>query len=77
MLPLLPDLLQNGGAWPKAGGATGSIRLKPEIGHGANAGEVIASINNSINTAGVEPIKAKYPAGFMHMLHFMVTCQIT
>jgi hypothetical protein len=40
---LLLLLLQNGGAWPKAGGATGSIRLKPEIGHGANAGELHCS----------------------------------
>jgi hypothetical protein len=37
-LLLLLLLLQDGGAWPRAGGATGSIRLKPEIGHGANAG---------------------------------------
>ncbi|KAF6256178.1 L-ascorbate peroxidase [Scenedesmus sp. NREL 46B-D3] len=45
---------KDGGAWPRAGGATGSIRLKPEIGHGANAG-----LQAAIDL--VEPIKAKYP----------------
>jgi len=28
--------------WPKAGGATASIRFRPEIGHGANAGLQVA-----------------------------------
>ncbi|WIA43888.1 hypothetical protein OEZ86_010299 [Tetradesmus obliquus] len=46
---------KDGGAWPKAGGATGSIRLKPEIGHGANAG-----LQAAIDL--MEPIKATYPA---------------
>ncbi|CAI5471507.1 unnamed protein product [Closterium sp. Yama58-4] len=41
--------------WPKAGGATASIRFKPEIEHGANAGLAGA-------IALLEPIKQKYPA---------------
>jgi len=40
--------------WPKAGGANGSIRFKPEIGHAANAGLQTA-------LALLKPIKAKYP----------------
>lgn len=40
--------------WPKRGGANGSIRFKPEIEHGANAGLIIA-----LNI--LKPIKAKYP----------------
>jgi L-ascorbate peroxidase len=40
--------------WPKAGGAIGSIRFKPEITHGANAG-----LANAV--ALLEPIKAAYP----------------
>lgn len=32
--------MQNVKDWPKRGGATGSIRFKPEIDHGANAGAV-------------------------------------
>ncbi|KAI8477043.1 MAG: ascorbate peroxidase [Monoraphidium minutum] len=41
-------------AWPAPGGATGSIRFKPEIGHGANAG-----LQGALDL--VEPIKQKYP----------------
>lgn len=40
--------------WPKCAGATGSIRFKPEITHGANNGLV-----NAVKL--LEPIKAKYP----------------
>jgi L-ascorbate peroxidase len=40
--------------WPKAGGAIGSIRFKPEIQHGANAG--LASAVELL-----EPVKAKFP----------------
>eukprot|EP00270_Netrium_digitus_P005050 TRINITY_DN16566_c0_g1_i1.p1 TRINITY_DN16566_c0_g1~~TRINITY_DN16566_c0_g1_i1.p1 ORF type:complete len:353 (+),score=63.69 TRINITY_DN16566_c0_g1_i1:62-1120(+) len=40
--------------WPKAGGTTGSIRFKPEIDHGANAGLINA-------LALLEPIKEKFP----------------
>lgn len=41
-------------AWPKPGGATASIRFKPEISHGANAG-----LQGAIDL--IEPIKQKYP----------------
>eukprot|EP01023_Acetabularia_acetabulum_P063533 TRINITY_DN798_c0_g1_i2.p2 TRINITY_DN798_c0_g1~~TRINITY_DN798_c0_g1_i2.p2 ORF type:complete len:316 (-),score=71.75 TRINITY_DN798_c0_g1_i2:186-1133(-) len=41
-------------AWPVPGGATASIRFKPEIEHGANAG-----LNGAINL--LEEIKSKYP----------------
>ena len=40
--------------WPAAGGAIGSIRFKPEIQHGANAG-----LANAIKL--LEPIKEKVP----------------
>lgn len=40
--------------FPQCGGANGSIRFKPEIDHGANAGLSAA-------LALLEPIKAKYP----------------
>lgn len=40
--------------WPKPGGATASIRFKPEIGHAANAG-----LQGAVDL--VEPIKQKYP----------------
>ena len=40
--------------WPKRGGANGSIRFFPELGHGANAG-LTAAINL------LTPIKEKYP----------------
>mmetsp|Transcript_1840 Transcript_1840/g.1918 ORF Transcript_1840/g.1918 Transcript_1840/m.1918 type:complete len:323 (-) Transcript_1840:68-1036(-) len=40
--------------WPKKGGANGSIRFMPEIGHGANAG-----LDKAI--ALLAPLKAKYP----------------
>jgi Peroxidase len=43
------------GEWPAAGGAIGSIRFKPEIQHGANAG-----LSNAI--ALLEPIKKAVPA---------------
>eukprot|EP00878_Enallax_costatus_P000648 GHUV01000754.1.p1 GENE.GHUV01000754.1~~GHUV01000754.1.p1 ORF type:complete len:315 (+),score=72.36 GHUV01000754.1:228-1172(+) len=46
---------QNGGPWPRAGGATGSIRLNPEIKHGANAG-----LQSAVDL--IEPIKQKHPA---------------
>lgn len=41
--------------WPKHGGANGSIRFPPEIGHGANAGLAKALVL-------LEPIKTAYPA---------------
>lgn len=41
-------------AWPKCGGANGSIRFDPEILHGANAGLKHALIL-------LEPIKAQFP----------------
>ena len=41
-------------AWPKAGGAIGSIRYAPEITHGANAG-----LANAV--ALLEPVKAAHP----------------
>jgi len=41
--------------FPKAGGATGSIRFDPEIHHGANAG-----LTNAVKL--LEPIKQKFPA---------------
>jgi Peroxidase len=41
-------------AWPKAGGAIGSIRFAPEITHGANAG-----LSNAI--AILEPVKTAFP----------------
>lgn len=41
-------------AWPKAGGAIGSIRFAPEINHGANAGLAGA-------VALLEPIKEAVP----------------
>jgi catalase (peroxidase I) len=40
--------------WPKCGGANGSIRFDPEMGHGANTGLTIA-------VALLEPIKAQFP----------------
>mgnify|MGYP001109252449 FL=1 len=40
--------------WPKAGGATGSIRFKPEIDHCCNVGLI-----NALKL--VEPIKEKCP----------------
>ena len=40
--------------WPKPGGATGTIRFMPEIGHGANAG-----LSKAI--AMLQPIKDKFP----------------
>eukprot|EP01041_Mallomonas_annulata_P011820 gene11820-24776_t len=40
--------------WPKKGGANGSIRFMPEIGHGANAG-----LHNAITL--LTPLKEKYP----------------
>lgn len=40
--------------WPQCGGANGSIRFKPEIGHGANNG-----LANGLVL--LEPIKKKYP----------------
>jgi L-ascorbate peroxidase len=40
--------------WPAAGGATASIRFKPELTHGANAG-----LNLAI--AIVEPVKVDFP----------------
>lgn len=43
------------GAWPQQGGATGSIRLNPEIKHGANAGLQAA-------VELVEPIKQRHPS---------------
>lgn len=41
-------------SWPQCGGANGSIRFKPEIGHGANAG-----LGGAL--ALIDPIKAKFP----------------
>jgi L-ascorbate peroxidase len=43
------------GEWPAAGGAIASIRYKPEIQHGANAG-----LSNAIGL--LEPIKKAVPA---------------
>lgn len=40
--------------WPSCGGANGSIRFDPEMGHGANAG-----LSNAVVL--LEPIKAKFP----------------
>lgn len=40
--------------WPQCGGANGSIRFKPEIDHGANAGLVGA-------LKLLDPIKEKFP----------------
>eukprot|EP00877_Chromochloris_zofingiensis_P002171 jgi/Chrzof1/11955/Cz06g15270.t1 len=40
--------------WPQAGGANGSIRFKPEILHGANAG-----LQGALDL--LDPIKQKYP----------------
>jgi len=42
-------------AWPKAGGAIGSIRFDPEINHGANAG-----LAGAVKL--LEPVKEAYPA---------------
>jgi hypothetical protein len=42
------------GEWPAAGGAIGSIRFKPEIAHGANAGLAGAVML-------LEPVKEKFP----------------
>lgn len=36
------QLVQAVKTWPKAGGANGSIRFQPEIGHAANAGKLTA-----------------------------------
>jgi len=41
--------------WPAAGGAVGSIRFKPEIEHGANAG-----LAGAVKL--LEPIREKYPS---------------
>ena len=43
-----------GKEWPKAGGAIGSIRFKPEIQHGANNG-----LSKAVEL--LEPVKAKFP----------------
>eukprot|EP00798_Chlamydomonas_sp_ICE-L_P019266 gene19266-25903_t len=40
--------------WPACGGANASIRFKPEINHGCNAG-----LQNAIDI--IEPVKAKFP----------------
>lgn len=40
--------------WPQCGGAIGSIRLKPEITHGANNG-----LSNAVNL--LEPVKKAFP----------------
>eukprot|EP00798_Chlamydomonas_sp_ICE-L_P010554 gene10554-12206_t len=40
--------------WPARGGANASIRFKPEISHGCNAG-----LNSAIDI--IEPVKAKFP----------------
>lgn len=40
--------------WPSCGGANGSIRFDPEMGHAANAG-----LPNAVFF--LEPIKAKFP----------------
>lgn len=40
--------------WPAPGGATGAIRLKPEIGHAANAG-----LQAAVDL--IEPIKQRFP----------------
>jgi hypothetical protein len=40
----LPGVQNVAGAWPQQGGATGSIRLNPEIKHGANAGKQQSSL---------------------------------
>lgn len=42
------------GEWPAAGGAVGSIRFEPEIGHGANAGLI-----NAVKL--LEPVKEAFP----------------
>jgi L-ascorbate peroxidase len=42
------------GEWPAAGGAIASIRFKPEISHGANAG-----LANAVKI--LEPVKEKFP----------------
>lgn len=47
-------MLQSDKEWPKAGGATGSIRLNPEKGHGANKG-----LDGAM--AMMEPIKQQFP----------------
>lgn len=43
------------GPWPQQGGATGSIRLNPEIQHGANAG-----LQAAVDL--IEPIKQRHPS---------------
>lgn len=43
------------GPWPQQGGATGSIRLNPEIKHGANAG-----LQAAVDL--IEPIKQRHPS---------------
>jgi L-ascorbate peroxidase len=48
------DSLKNE-AWPKAGGAIGSIRFEPEIKHGANNG-----LSGAIKL--LEPVKEAFPA---------------
>eukprot|EP00798_Chlamydomonas_sp_ICE-L_P019265 gene19265-25901_t len=40
--------------WPTRGGANASIRFKPEISHGCNAG-----LNSAVDI--IEPVKAKFP----------------
>uniref|UniRef100_A0A7S2N0M0 Plant heme peroxidase family profile domain-containing protein n=1 Tax=Helicotheca tamesis TaxID=374047 RepID=A0A7S2N0M0_9STRA len=43
------------GEWPKAGGATGSIRFEPEINYGANGGLI-----NAVKL--LEPVKEAHPS---------------
>jgi len=52
------------GPWPQQGGATGSIRLNPEIKHGANAGGCahMASCNNLLRAV----------QGWCFLAHFWV-----
>ena len=51
LLLLLLLLLQGvGGPWPQQGGATGSIRLNPEIRHGANAGQCCSNRQRTVGS---------------------------
>jgi hypothetical protein len=51
LLLLLLLLLQGvGGSWPQQGGATGSIRLNPEIRHGANAGQCCSNRQRTVGS---------------------------
>lgn len=54
--------------WPKHGGANGSIRFEPEIGHGANAGLVNALVL-------LEPIKKAFPTISYADLLQMASCR--